>query len=333
MDLVTLADIQAAAHRLQGVAVRTGLYKLDTDLLRALGFSLPDTLPTIWLKAENEQPIGSFKLRGAYNKIAALSADDLKDGVVAHSSGNHAQGVAYAAREMGVHATIVIPEIAPRIKRDATIALGAEVLLCGPTSTDRIVMAEAVLAERGGVLVPPYDDPYILAGQGTCGLEIVQDLPEVDLILSPVSGGGLLSGIATAAKETLPHVKVWGAEPALAADAKQSFDTRALTEWPGTQTAKTIADGLRTQSLGKLNFQQILRYVDGIVTVTEEEILDATRMLLTATSLVAEPSGAVALAAALFHLAELPQVTTVVCVVSGGNIDPALKEELMLAEA
>lgn len=333
MELVTLDEIKAAAHRLEGVAVRTGLYKLDVDLLRALGFSLPDELPAIWLKAENEQPIGSFKLRGAYNKIASLSAEQLQDGVVAHSSGNHAQGVAYAAREMGVRATIVMPEVAPRVKRDATIALGAEVLLCGPTSSDRIAMANEVLAERGGVLVPPYDDPLIVAGQGTCGLEIVQDMPEVDLILSPVSGGGLLSGIATAAKETLSQVKVWGAEPALAGDAKESFDTRTLTEWAGTQTAKTIADGLRTQRLGDLNFQQMLRYVDGVVTVTEEEILDATRMLLIATSLIAEPSGAVTLAAILFHSDELPQVKTVVCVVSGGNIDPALQEELMLAEA
>ncbi len=333
MDLVTLADIEAAAHRLTGIAVRTGLYRLDVDLLRALGFSLPDALPAIWLKAENEQPIGSFKLRGAYNKIASLSAEELKDGVVAHSSGNHAQGVAYAAREMGVHATIVMPEVAPRIKRDATIALGAEVLLCGPASSDRIAMANKVLIERGGVLVPPYDDPLVLAGQGTCGLEIVQDMPEVDLILSPVSGGGLLGGIATAAKETLPQISVWGAEPEVAGDAKESFDTRTLTEWTGVQTAKTIADGLRTQRLGELNFAQILHYVDGIVTVTEEEILDATRMLLFATSLVAEPSGAVTLAAALFHAKELPQLATVVCVLSGGNIDPALKEELMLAEA
>ncbi len=332
MQLVGLADIKAAAERLEGVTVRTGLYRLDLDLLRAMGFSIPDTLPTIWLKAENEQPIGSFKLRGAYNKIASMSNDELKDGVVAHSSGNHAQGVAYAAREMGVHATIVMPEVAPRVKRDATIALGAEVLLCGPTSSDRIRMADQVLAERGGVLVPPYDDPYILAGQGTCGLEIAQDMPEVELILSPVSGGGLLGGVATAAKHMLPGVQVWGAEPALAADAKQSFDTGILTEWAGAQTAKTIADGLRTQSLGKLNFEQILKYVDGILTVTEEEILDATRMLLMATSLVAEPSGAVALAAALFHTEELPKVSTVVCVLSGGNIDPALKDELLTAE-
>ncbi len=319
MNYVTLGDIEAAARRLEGVAVRTGLYRLDVDLLRAMGFSVPAELPEIWLKAENEQPIGSFKLRGAYNKIASLSAEELQDGVVAHSSGNHAQGVAYAAREMGVRATIVIPEIAPRVKRDATIALGAEVLLCGPTSADRIKMADEVLAERGGVLVPPYDDPLIVAGQGTCGLEIAQDMPEVELILSPVSGGGLLSGIATAAKGLLPAVKVWGAEPVLAGDAKESFDGKRLVEWAGSQTAKTVADGLRTQSLGRLNFEQILKYVDGIVTVTEEEILDATRMLLMATSLVAEPSGAVTLAAVLFHAEELPKVGTVVCVVSGGE--------------
>ena len=333
MALVTLEEIRAAAQRIAGVAVRTGLHRLEPRQLRRMGLTVAADAPTIWLKTENEQPIGSFKLRGAYNKVASLSEDQLKHGIVAHSSGNHAQGVAYAARARGVHATIVMPEAAPRIKRDATIALGAEVLLCGPTSQERIEMANQVIAERGGVLVPPYDDPYIIAGQGTCGLEIMEQLPEVELILSPVSGGGLLSGIATAAKLTRSGVQVWGAEPELAGDAKQSFDTRELVEWPGSQTTKTIADGLRTQTLGQRNFAQILEYVDGIVTVTEDEILESTRMLLIATNIVAEPSGAVTLAAALFHADALPRTSNLVCVISGGNIDPVLKEELLMAEA
>ncbi len=333
MALVTLEEIRTAAQRIVGVAVRTGLHRLEPQHLRRMGLPVSEDSPSIWLKAENEQPIGSFKLRGAYNKVASLSEDELRHGIVAHSSGNHAQGVAYAARARGVHATIVMPEAAPRVKRDATIALGAEVLLCGPTSQERIDMANQVIAERGGVLVPPYDDPYIIAGQGTCGLEIMEQLPEVELILSPVSGGGLLSGIATAAKLTKPGVQVWGAEPELAGDAKQSFYGRKLVEWPGSQTTKTIADGLRTQSLGQRNFAQILEYVDGIVTVTEDEILEATRMLLLATDIVAEPSGAVTLAAALFHAEALPRTANLVCVISGGNIDPALKEELLMAEA
>ena len=333
MALVTLEDIREAAVRIRGVAVRTGLHPLSAQQLRRAGVAVTPETPEIFLKAENEQPIGSFKLRGAYNKVAGMSEAELRDGIVAHSSGNHAQGVAYAARARGVHATIVMPEAAPRVKRDATIALGAEVLLCGPTSEERIAMANAVVAERGGVLVPPYDDADIIAGQGTCGLEIMEQLPEVELLLAPVSGGGLLSGIATAAKALKSGVQVWGAEPELAGDAKQSFDLRELVEWPGSQTSKTIADGLRTQSLGKRNFAQILEYVDGIVTVTEEEILEATRLLLIATDIVAEPSGAVTLAAMLFHADALPKVAKVVCVISGGNIDPALREELLTAEA
>ncbi|MBE7182667.1 MAG: threonine/serine dehydratase, partial [Terriglobus roseus] len=296
LPLVTLEQIQEARKRIAGVAVCTGLYRLDLDHARGLGFALPDSLPAIWLKAENEQPIGSFKLRGAYNKIASLSEDELKRGVVAHSSGNHAQGVAYAAKARGAKATIVMPEIAPRIKRDATAAHGAEIVLVGAASTERIATAGRIVRETGAVLVPPYDDDLIIAGQGTCGLEILEQLPEVDLILSPVSGGGLLSGIATAVKSSRDDVRVWGAEPELAGDAAESFQRREIVEWPGSQTSKTIADGLRTQSLAERTYNHIATYVDGIATVTEDEILEATRLLLTAANLVAEPSGAVTLA-------------------------------------
>ena len=333
MPLITLEQIHAARERIAGVAVRTGLYRLDLQHARGLGYNLPEGLPEIWLKAENEQPIGSFKLRGAYNKIASLSNEELERGVVAHSSGNHAQGVAYAAKVRGAKATIVMPEGAPRVKRDATAAHGAEIVLVGPASTERIATADRIVRETGGVLVPPYDDDLIIAGQATCGLEVLEQLPEVDLVLSPVSGGGLLSGIATAVKSTSSQVKVFGAEPELAGDAAESFRSGRIVEWPGLQTVKTIADGLRTQSLAERTFNHIRAYVDGIVTVTEEEILDATRLLITAANLVAEPSGAVTLAAALFHADELPAARTVVCVVSGGNIDPALKQELMQAES
>lgn len=332
MALIGLEEIRAARERIAGVAVRTGLHRLDLGRVRRMGFDVPAELPEIWLKAENEQPVGSFKLRGAYNKVASLSAEERAPGVITFSSGNHAQGVAYAARAMGVKAVIVMPEGAPRVKREATLALGAEVVLVGPASTERKRVAEELVIKHGYAMVPPYDDPLIIAGQATCGLEITEQLPEVELIVSPVSGGGLLSGIATAAKLCLPGVKVWGAEPELAADAKESFDTKSLVEWPGSQTTRTIADGLRTQSLGVLNFEHVLRYVDGIVTVTDEEILEATRLLLMSTEMVVEPSGAVSLAAILFHTEALPRVSRVVCVVSGGNIDPSLKEELLVAE-
>jgi threonine dehydratase len=225
-----------------------------------------------------------------------------------------------------------MPENAPALKKEATVALGAEIVEVGPASTERKQRAEELAAEFCYTIVPPYDHPAIIAGQGTCGLEIVEQLPGVDLILSPVSGGGLLSGIATAVKLAAPHVKVWGAEPELAADARESFYTKKLVEWPASRTTRTIGDGLRTQSLGHLNFDHVLRYVDGIAAVSEEEILAAMRVMLHTTTLVPEPSGAVTLAAALFHAKELGDEAgrsrKVVVVLSGGNLDPALKKEL-----
>jgi threonine dehydratase len=253
--------------------------------------------------------------------------------VITYSSGNHAQGVAYAARALGAKAVIVMPENAPAVKIEATRALGAELVLVGPASSERMAKALELAAAHGYTVVPPYDDPAIIAGQGTCGLEILEQLGGIDngvVVLSPVSGGGLLSGIATAVKLAAPGagVQVWGAEPELAADAKESFDTKTLVEWTAAQTTRTISDGLRTQSLGLLNFEHILRYVDGIVTVSEEEILAAMRVMRTATGLVAEPSGAVTLAAALDHHAELPKCERLVAVLSGGNIEPGLRAEL-----
>jgi threonine dehydratase len=220
------------------------------------------------------------------------------------------------------------------VKIDATRALGAEVVFVGPASSARKVKAEELAAEFGYTIIPPYDHPHIIAGQATCGLEIVEEMPDVDLVLSPVSGGGLLSGTATAiklaAEAGLAHagVKVWGAEPELAADAKESFERRTLVEWPAEMTSRTMGDGLRTQSLGALNFEHILRFVDGIVAVTEEEILAAMRVLLAETDLVPEPSGAVTLAAALYHRDELPAAKKIVVILSGGNIDPRLKARL-----
>ncbi len=294
---------------------------------------LAEKAPEIYLKDESAQPIGSFKLRGAYNKIAQLSSEELRRGVITYSSGNHAQGVAYAARALGAKVVVVMPSNAPQIKRDATIALGAEIVMVGTASSERREKAEELAALHGYTIVPPYDDPAIIVGQATCGVEILEQLPEVELVLSPVSGGGLLSGVATGIKlaaEAMGSVapQVWGCEPEFAADAAESFRTRTLVEWPAAKTTRTLCDGLRTQSLGALNFEHILRFVDGIVTISEEEIRTATRVILEATKIAAEPSGAVTLAAALFHTDELPKVRRVVAIVSGGNLDPTLRAEL-----
>ncbi len=235
---------------------------------------------------------------------------------------------------LGAKAVIVMPNNAPEVKKAATRALGAEIVEVGPASSDRRLKAEELVAKHGYAMIPPYDAPQIIAGQATCGLEIVEQLPGVELVISPVSGGGLLSGIATAVKLAAqagladPDVKVWGAEPELAADAKESFYSKTLVEWPAAKTTRTIGDGLRTQSLGVLNFEHVLRFVDGIVTVTEEEIIAAMRVMLGATKLVPEPSGAVTLAAALFHADELPKARKVAVVLSGGNLEPALRERL-----
>ncbi|WP_213804606.1 threonine/serine dehydratase [Granulicella sp. dw_53] len=333
-EFVTLDEIRAAEKRIAGVAVRTPLYRVERARLRMTKFAEP--VFDLYIKAESEQPIGSFKLRGAYNMVAQLAPEVLKRGVITYSSGNHAQGVAYAARALGTKAVIVMPDNAPEVKKVATEALGAEIVLVGPASSERRIKAEELAEEFGYAMIPPYDHPHIIAGQATCGLEIVEQLPDVDVILSPVSGGGLLSGTATAVKLAAeaglakPGVKVWGAEPALAADAKESFETKRLVEWPAAMTTRTIGDGLRTQSLGALNFEHVLRYVDGICTVSEDEIFAAMRLMLTITKLVPEPSGAVTLAAALFHAEEigLDKVRKVAVILSGGNLEPALKDRL-----
>jgi threonine dehydratase len=334
-EFVRLDEIRAAHARIAGVAARTPLYRVERARLRMAKY--PEPAFDLYIKAESEQPIGSFKLRGAYNMVAQLSAEARQRGVITYSSGNHAQGVAFAARALGSKAVIVMPNNAPAIKQQATAALGAEIVLVGAASSERKLKAEELAERFGYTIIPPYDHPHIIAGQATCGLEIVEQLPGVDAVISPVSGGGLLSGIATAVKAAAEagiakaDIKVWGAEPALAADAKESFETRTLVEWPAAKTTRTIGDGLRTQSLGALNFEHILRYVDGIMAVSEEEIFAAMRLMLTVTKLVPEPSGAVTIAAALYHAEEmgLAGVGKVAVVLSGGNIEPALKDQLM----
>jgi threonine dehydratase len=318
-QLVSLETIREAAMRVSGVAVRT-------PLIRA---PFQGVAGEIWLKAESLQPIGAFKIRGAANKVLQLSPEEISRGVITYSSGNHAQGVAYAARAVGAKAVIVMPSNAPGIKRAATIAMGAEVVDVGQASSERLAKAEELVREHGYVVIPPYDDEKIIAGQGTCGLEIVEQMPEVDLVLSPVSGGGLLSGVAAAVKQLKPHAKVFGVEPELAADTAESFRTGEIVVWPAELTTRTIADGLRTQSVGVRNFVHIKAFVDGIVTVTEAEIRATMRAIVATSRLVPEPSGAVAAAALLFHADQLPHYRRAVAVVSGGNVDPKVLAEVL----
>lgn len=322
--LVTIDAVRAAAARIAPIAMRTPLVRAQFPGVS--GYGQPRD---IWLKAESLQPIGAFKIRGAANKILQLTADEIARGVITYSSGNHAQGVAYAAREVGAKAVIVMPSNAPAVKRAATLALGAEIVDVGVASSERLAMSEKLVREHGYVVVPPYDDEQIIAGQATCGLEIVEDLPDVDLVVSPVSGGGLLSGVAAAVKQLRPQAKVFGVEPELAGDAAESFRSSKIVTWPAEMTSRTIADGLRTQSVGTRNFAHIQAFVDGIVTVTEAEIRAAMRAIVAATRLVPEPSGAVATAALLFHRDELPAFRKAVAVVSGGNVDPAMLAEVL----
>jgi len=321
--MVTLKDIHEAQARLRGVALHTELIESSLGQYAA---GLDNR--RLYLKPENLQPIGAFKLRGAYNKIASLSPEERSRGVITYSSGNHGQGVAYAARALGTKAVIVMPNNAPAVKHEATAALGAEIVLVGPGSLERQVKAEELAAQHGYVIVPPFNDEKIIAGQGTMGLEILEDLPEVETVLVPVGGGGMISGVATAIKLSKPSVKVIGVEPELAADAQASLRAGKIVQSSAEQTSRTIADGLRTQSVGAINFEHIRQYVDDILTVSEYEIRQAMRWLATNPKTVAEPSGAVAVAGFLFHQDQLPRTTINVAIISGGNIDPQMLQEI-----
>jgi threonine dehydratase len=324
--MVTLNDIREAQTRLCGVAVRTEL--IQASLSESPGG--PDNR-TLYLKPENLQPMGAFKLRGAYNKIASLSSEERSRGVITYSSGNHGQGVAYAARALGAKAVIVMPNNAPALKREAAASMGAEIVVVGPGSLERQAKAEALAAQHGYVIVPPFNDEQIIAGQGTMGLEILEDLPELETVLVPVGGGGMISGVAAAVKLSKPGTKVIGVEPELAADAQASLRSGKIVESTAEQTSRTIADGLRTQSLGPITFDHIRKYVDDILTVSENEIRQAVRWLAGNPKTLAEPSGAVAVAGFLFHRDQLPRTAMNVAIISGGNIDPQMLREIQLA--
>ncbi len=328
--MVDLKRIQIAQQRLRGIATRTPLipcFPPATDDGLAYG-----TRGQLWLKPESFQPIGSFKLRGAYNKIASLTEQERHRGVISYSSGNHAQGVAYAARALGVKSVIVMPRNAPKIKVDSTAALGAEIVTVGPASSERLKKAEELARDNGYTIVPPYNDEQIIAGQGTVGLEILKDCPDVDLVLVPVGGGGLISGISAAIKLSGSQAKVIGVEPELANDAQQSFRSGEIVELSAERVSSTLADGLRTQSVGPLNFEYIRHFVDDVITVTEDEIRTAMRRIITNACIVAEPSGAVTFAAWLFHPKELPESRKTVVVVSGGNVEPQLLAQVLSEE-
>jgi threonine dehydratase len=315
--LVTLTEIELAARRLHAVAVRTPLVPAGW-LAGAAG-------ARVWLKPEVLQPVGAFKIRGAYNKIASLPEAERQRGVVAHSSGNHAQAVAYAARLFGIPATIVIPDSAPAVKIEATRAQGATVVLVPVADRARVA---AELADRDGlVMVAPFDDLEVIAGQGTIGLEIVADLPTVELVLVPVSGGGLISGVAAAVKARAAGARVIGVQPEIAAHGRDSLQAGHPVVRPPEQTAATMADALRVGRLGEWTWAHISALVDDIVTVTEAEIEAAVRALAFSGHLVAEPGGAVTTAALMGDAVDVRGDT--VAIVSGGNVDPLLYLSLL----
>ncbi len=318
MQLVTIDDIRAAAVRIREVAVRT-------PLVPAGWADSPGRHPDrqLWIKLENLQPIGAFKIRGAYNAVARLTPADRARGVVAYSSGNHAQAVAYAARSFGISAHIVMPQETPSVKVDATRGLGANVVLCAPGRREQA--AAEVVERTGAVLVPPFDHHDVIAGQGTIGLEIAEDLPSVDNVLVPVSGGGLASGIGTAIKALCPHANVFGVEPELAADTAESLHAGRRVDWPIEKRNRTIADGLRSQP-SELTFAHLKVVLDGVITVSEDEIVTAMRELAHRAHLVSEPSGAVALAA-YRRGATRPGRTAMV--LSGGNVEPRMLREVL----
>jgi threonine dehydratase len=349
---VTIEAIRRAAEVIRGVAVRTPL----------LPFGPPDEgdplgHTRVWLKPESLQPIGAFKLRGAYYNIATLPADRRAAGVVSHSSGNHGQGVARAARLLGVRAVIVMPSDAPAVKVARVREDGAEIVWVGPASEERAQKAAELARTEGLSMVAPYDDAATITGQGTIGLEIVQQLGDVEraaitaaeahaldrpmsdprptglpapfTVLVPVGGGGIASGVSVAVKTLRPDAVVIGVEPSLAADGRDSLAQGRIVTWPAEKVGSTIADGQRTAHIGRIPFAIFRRYLDAIITVSEDEIARAMVRAQREARLVLEPSGATTLAAWLFHAGQLPAAGRVVCILSGGNVDPARYEELL----
>lgn len=308
--LVTLDDIRAAADRVRPIAVRTPLIPF-----RDAGLVKPESL----------QPTGSFKIRGAYNTLAQLSDEQKRRGVVAHSSGNHAQAVSLAARLLGIRAVVVMPENAPRVKIDGVRANEGEIVFVGPDNEERVARAHEIAASDGLELISSANDTRVIAGAGTIGLEIAEHFSEARVsgpivALVPVGLGGLAAGVAVALKSLRPDARLIGVEPALAADTQESLAARKRTPWPGEKTGRTIADGLRGEAPAPIPFEHILRYVDAVITVDETEIARAVGIAARELKLALEPSGAVSLAGLAFHADELPAGERV-AVLTGGNVD------------
>lgn len=305
--MVTLADVRAARERIRRIARITPIIDVSALAGRPL-----------WLKCESLQPGGAFKIRGAGNMIAQLTDEQRRAGVITYSSGNHGQAVALAARDVGAPAVVVMPTTAPTIKIEGARAFGAEVVFEGTTSLHRRARAEAIAAERGLTMVPPFDHEWIIAGQGTLGLEILEQLPDVATVLAPIGGGGLVSGVAAAIKQSRGEVRVVGVEPSGAAGMKRSIEAGEVRTLDGSSS---IADGLMAARPGDLNFAHVRAFVDRIDTVDDREIVAAVRWLFLRAKIVAEPSGAATVAAALSTA--LAYDAPVVAIVSGGNLDPA----------
>ena len=315
--MVTFPDIEAASNLLAPVVHKTPLLTSTTFDER--------TGNHVFFKAENFQRAGSFKIRGAYNKISSLSPDERKKGLVAHSSGNHAQGVALAAKLLGVKATVVMPKSAPSIKIAATQGYGATVVFCEDSSDDRERVASALAKEHGYIPVSPFDDDAIIAGQGSVGVEIGRELKVLDHVFVPVGGAGLVSGCAIAVKHFFPKARVIGVETEAANDAYQSFRKKEIVR---IQPPNTIADGMRTQSVGKRNFEVILKYVDDVVTVSDEQVMEMMKFFLQRMKMLVEPTGAVAAAAVFFNRLNISG-KTIAAVISGGNVEPAFLKNIL----
>jgi threonine dehydratase len=314
MPPVRIGEIRAARERIRGVV-------LQTPLVPAWSLQVQEG-NSLWLKAENLQRTHSFKIRGAYNAVASLDEVERARGVITYSSGNHGQAVACAAHLLRVKAIVVMPEDAIPLKVESTRAWGATIEFAGHTSLDRQRRALEMAEQDGYVIIPPFDDARIIAGQGTAGLELLEQLPELQVVVVQVGGGGLISGISTAVKALRPEVTVIGVEPEGAADAKESLQVGHVETWTSIET---VADGLRTSSVGTLNFETIRQCVDDIVTVSDDEILRAVGLLARDARLVVEPSGAVAVAAVLNGRLGV-HGRKVAAMISGGNIDPARLE-------
>jgi threonine dehydratase len=308
---VTIADIQAAQKRLFGVANRTPVLTSRTINDR--------TNSQVFFKCENFQRTGSFKFRGAYNALVQLSPTQQKTGVITHSSGNHAQAIALAGKLLNIPTTIVMPDDAPAVKQIATRGYGAEIILYNRQTTNREELAQNLASDRHLTLIPPYDYPHVIAGQGTTALELIQEVEQLDLVLVCCGGGGLLSGCAIATKALLPNCKIIGVEPALADDATRSFHTKVLHT---VTNPDTIADGARTPSLGQITFPLVLQYVDDMVTVSEEAIVRTMFFLWERLKIVVEPTGVLAATALLEDIVIAPGAKIGV-IISGGNVDLA----------